>query len=113
MTDFEAMTRSNIVEVKSKNAAYNLLKDYTFDDACPKVTDNNRVQIYGYSWFSAENNEYDPEDATEEFLNRLAEIMLDNEILEIQAMGSEGYRLFTACKITVEARRKAVFETFF
>ena len=113
MTNFEAMTRSNIVEVKSKEEALSLLKDYTFDDACPEIIDDNRVQIYGYSWFSAESDEYNLEDATEEFLNRLAEIMLDSEILEIQEMGSEGLRFFSACKITVEAHRKAVFETFF
>ena len=128
MTDFEARTTSNMVDVEDKDAVRRLIKEYTFDDACPELTEEG-LGIYGYSWFEAERdvcmdkNEdeleeeektYYSEDMTEEFLNRLAEIIPRGEVLEIHEIGGEGLRFpLGACRIRVEGHYGAEFETFF
>jgi len=145
MTDFEARTTSNMVDVEDKDAVRRLIKKYTFDDACPELTEEG-LGVYGYSWFTAERDMYidenesmteeeeilfctrigrvgigrveektdTSEDMTEEFLNRLAEIIPRGKTLEIHEIGGEGLRFpFWACRIKVEGHYGAEFETFF
>jgi len=135
MTDFDARTTSNMVNVEDKEAVKRLINEYTFDDACPELIEEESERteeglgIYGYSWFAAERNvcidenedelkeeekTYESEDMTEEFLNRLAKIIPRGEILEIHEIGVEGLRFpFCVCKIKVEGHCSAEFETFF
>ena len=135
MTDFDAKTTSNMVGVEDKEAVKRLINEYTFDDACPELIEEESemteegLGIYGYSWFTAERdvcideNEdelkeeektYESEDMTEEFLNRLAEIIPRGEILEIHEIGGEGLRFpLWAFRIRVEGHCSAEFETFF
>ena len=128
MTNFDARTTSNIVDVEDKEAVKRLIDEYRFCEACPELTDEG-LGIYGYSWFIAERdvcideNEdelkeeektYESEDMTEEFLNRLAEIIPRGEILEIHEIGVEGLRFpFGVCRIKVEGHYGAEFESFF
>ena len=128
MTDFEARTTSNIVDVEDEKAVKRLICEYTFDDACPRVDDKG-LEIWGYSWFTAERevcideNEdemkeeektYDTVDVTNEFLNKLAKFIPRGDVLEIHEIGGEGLRFpFSAHKTTVEGQYGAEFETFF
>ena len=128
MTDFEARTTSNIVDIENEEAVKRLIDEYTFDDACPNITLEG-LGICGYSWFMAEREvcidededkleeeekTYDTVDETDEFLNRLSKFIPRGDVLEIHEIGGEGLRFpFTAHKITVEGQYGAEFETFF
>lgn len=113
MANFEAVTASEAVEpVKSATKLQKLIDQYSFGDLRVEV-DNGYLVIYGYDWFeaNAESEQNTMEDATEDFLKKVAKHLRGPLI--IQSIGSKKCRFpLSAMQITVTPDGKIKYKGF-